>query len=82
MAADDANTAWSPAYTVADVRVGSEALRVGAVAVALTGGVQNVGATRYNASVVVNAFGRRYYEPGPARTFHVGATISAPTRPR
>ena len=82
MAADDANTAWSPAYTVTDVRAGSEALRVGAMAVAFTGGVQNVGATRYNASVVVNAFGRRYYEPGPARTFHVGATVSAATRPR
>ena len=82
MAANDANTAWSPAYTVADVRFGTEDLRLGALAVALTGGFQNVGATRYNASVVVNAFGRRYYEPGPARTFHVGATISATNRQR
>ena len=82
MVADDTNTAWSPAYTVADVRFGSETLRLGAMAVMLTGGLQNVGATRYNASVVVNAFGRRYYEPGPARTFHIGATVSATNRER
>ena len=82
MAADDANTAWTSAYTIADVRFGTEGLRLGAMAVGLTGGFQNVGATRYNASVVVNAFGRRYYEPGPARTFNVGATITAPYRQR
>ena len=29
-------------------------------------------------SVVVNAFGGRYYEPGPGRTLHVGLTIGWP----
>jgi iron complex outermembrane receptor protein len=34
----------------------------------------------YNTSVVINAFGGRYYEPGPGRTFYAGArlTLGAP----
>lgn len=76
MAADDANTAWSPAYTTADLRVGTRPIALGAARVALSGGIQNLGDVRYNASVVVNAFGRRYYEPGPGRTFHIGTTIA------
>lgn len=74
---NDANTAWSPAHTVADVRLESVALAAGRARVTLSGGVQNVFAARYNTSVVVNAFGRRYYEPGPERTFHLGATVTA-----
>lgn len=72
MAVDDANTASSPAHVLADLRAGLERR-----AVTLFAGVQNVFGARYNASVVVNAFGRRYFEPGPLRTFHVGGSVRA-----
>jgi len=75
LAVNDANTAWSPAYTTLDARAGIDALRVGRVAASVFGGVQNLGGVAYNASVVVNAFGRRYYEPGPGRTAHLGASV-------
>ncbi|MBA3891999.1 MAG: TonB-dependent receptor, partial [Gemmatimonadaceae bacterium] len=75
MAVDDANTAWSPAFTLADLRVQVRAIHAGKVRLRLAGGVQNVLGAEYNASVVVNAFGRRYFEPGPGRTAHVGVTV-------
>lgn len=76
MAVNDANSAWSPAHTLLDLRAGTQGLRAGAARVTIDGGIRNVFGTLYNASVVVNAFGRRFYEPGPERTFHVGATIT------
>lgn len=75
MAVDDANTAHSPGHVVADLRLGSRPVRIGGAHATLTAGVQNVLAAVYNTSVVVNAFGRRYYEPGPGRTLHLGATM-------
>jgi len=74
---DDANGAWSRAYALADLRAGVDGIEAGQTRFSLFAGVQNLLATEYNASVVVNAFGRRYYEPGPARTFHLGGSVSA-----
>ena len=74
---DDANGAWSRAYALADLRAGVDGIEAGRTRFSLFAGVQNLLATEYNASVVVNAFGRRYYEPGPARTFHLGGSVSA-----
>ncbi len=74
---DDANAFTSPAHFVGDVRAGLE--EVGAMGVTLSPfvAVSNVFDRRYNSSVVVNAFGSRFYEPGPGRTLQFG--ISATT---
>lgn len=75
--ADDANTATSPAYTLFGARLGSEGVRVGDVVFAPFAGVDNLFDRRYNASVTINAFGGRYYEPGPGRSFFVGARVGS-----
>ena len=38
-------------------------------------GIDNVFDKRYNSSVIVNAWGRRYFEPSPGREIYVGFTI-------
>lgn len=75
MPVDDAGDGRSPAYTVFDVRAGFSSLRAGQMVVEPSIGVQNLLNERYNGSVVVNAFGRRYFEPAPGRTFHVALTV-------
>jgi iron complex outermembrane receptor protein len=74
-AVNDANTATSPAYFVSDARIGASNLRLGRVVVAPFLGVSNLFDTRYNTSVVVNAFGGRFYEPGPGRALYAGARV-------
>ncbi|HEX8359516.1 MAG TPA: TonB-dependent receptor [Longimicrobium sp.] len=66
----------SPAYSLVDVRAGWEELRVGGARVTPSAGITNLFGARYNASVVVNAFGRRFYEPGPGRAVYTGLTVS------
>jgi iron complex outermembrane receptor protein len=74
---DDAAGAFdSPAYALVDVRGGWDGVRVGGARVTPTVGIGNLLDRRYNSSVVVNAFGRRYYEPGPGRTVYTGATVA------
>ncbi len=72
----DANTASAvnPAHTVIDLRLGGQR-RLGALRLAPFVGVGNIFDVRYNASVVVNAFADRYYEPAPGRNFYVGITL-------
>jgi iron complex outermembrane receptor protein len=72
---NDANSATSPAYFVADTRIGASDRRLGRVVVAPFLGVSNVFDARYNTSVVVNAFGGRFYEPGPGRALYAGARV-------
>jgi iron complex outermembrane recepter protein len=76
---DDANTeaARNPAATVVDVRARFRA-RFGRLLVEPFLAVNNVTDERYNASIVVNAFGGRYYEPAPGRNFYLGATFATP----
>lgn len=66
----------SPAYTLLDVRGGWAGARIGRMALSPFGGVMNLMDRAYNTSVVVNAFGRRYYEPGPGRTVYAGLRLS------
>lgn len=73
---NDANDAYSPAYHVTDVRAGVVALRIGEVEVAPFIGVTNLFDARYNASVTVNAFGQRYFEPAPGRALYAGASFA------
>lgn len=80
MAVNDANTAWSPAFSLVDIRVGLRPLDTRFARVRLSAGVENLVGTAYNSSVVVNAFGRRYFEPGPGRTVHLGLIAESRAR--
>ncbi|HSJ23101.1 MAG TPA: TonB-dependent receptor, partial [Longimicrobiales bacterium] len=69
---DDGNTAEADAYNLLDLRGGTRPLRMGGFDVAPVAGINNVLDTQYVASVAVNAFGGRFFEPGPARSFYLG----------
>jgi iron complex outermembrane recepter protein len=73
---DDANTARSPAYALFDLRAGWERARLGWARVTPTLGVTNLLDREYNAAVTINAFGRRYYEPGPGRSASLGLSVA------
>ena len=72
------NTSAGPteAYTLFDARIGGNALSVGRLQVSPFVGVQNLTDERYVSSIAINAFGSRFYEPGPGRTLYVGATLA------
>lgn len=64
---DDANTAAAAAWTVVHLRASWDGRRLAPLA-----GVRNVFDTRYVGSINVNGALRRYYEPGPGRSWYVG----------
>jgi iron complex outermembrane recepter protein len=72
---DDANSARSPAHTLLDARGGHTAIPAGRASVAPFVGVTNLLGSRYNAAVAVNAFGQRFFEPGPGRSIYLGAAL-------
>ena len=77
VADDDAEGRFdSPGHTLLDLRGGWEEARLGGIALSPFAGVTNVFDREYNTSVVINAFGRRYYEPGPGRTFFAGVRLN------
>lgn len=76
LAVDDGNTAESPSYFITDVRIGSESVDAGQFTLAPFVAVQNLTDEEYNASVVPNAFGSRYFEPGPSRTYRFGIGVT------
>ncbi len=69
---NDANTAGAPPWFVLDLRAGLTDLRAGAVKLSPFVAISNLLDRRYVSSVTVNAFGARYFEPGPGRAFEVG----------
>ncbi|MDP9348585.1 MAG: TonB-dependent receptor, partial [Gemmatimonadota bacterium] len=73
---DDANRFRSPAYTLADLRAGWEGARLGRLRASPFVGVDNLFGREYNTSVVVNAFGGRFFEPGPGRTLYAGVGVA------
>lgn len=73
---NDANSAQSPSYFITDLRVGSEDIDVGRFFLSPFVSIQNLGDKDYNASVVPNAFGSRFFEPGPSRTLRFGMGVS------
>ncbi|HET8655644.1 MAG TPA: TonB-dependent receptor [Longimicrobiaceae bacterium] len=72
---NDANDAESPGHFVTDVRAGLGGVRLGGARLSPFLGATNVFDVEYNTSVVVNAFGGRYFEPGPARALYAGAEL-------
>ena len=79
---NDANTPGtdSPAYAITNVRIGLDRVRIGGAELAPFLGVTNVFDRDFNTAVTVNAFGQRYYEPGPGRTVYAGIGLSAGLR--
>ena len=73
--ANDGNTA-AKSYTLWDVRTGLSGQRLGSIEVAPFVSLTNVFDNVYSAAVAVNAFGGRYYEPGPRRAFSAGLTAT------
>jgi iron complex outermembrane receptor protein len=67
---------FTDAYTLVGVRAGGVGARLGRVEISPFAGVQNLFDKKYVASVVPNAFGSRFYEPGPGRTFYLGGTLA------
>jgi iron complex outermembrane recepter protein len=73
---NDVNSAFAPAYTIGNVRVGfaqdvdrfkfSEYVRV-----------NNIADVNYVGSVIVGDTNARYYEPAPGRNWYAGVSISA-----
>ena len=77
--ANNANTASNWAYTVVDLRFGLER-QWGNNDVRPFLGIDNLFNERYNSSVIVNAWGKRYFEPSPDREFYFGITIGVGVR--
>lgn len=73
---NDANTAESPSYFITDLRVGSESIDAGRFLLSPFVSIQNLADKEYNASVVPNAFGSRFFEPGPSRTLRFGMGVT------
>ena len=67
---------FADGYTLFGARVGANAIQLGPVAISPFAGIQNLTDETYVASVTVNAFGSRFYEPGPGRTFYLGGSLS------
>lgn len=75
--ADDANSAHWPAHTVLDLRAEGPGFAVGDTRLRAQAGVRNVTDEVYAGSIVPNAFGRRYFEPAPGRTWYVGLAFGS-----
>jgi iron complex outermembrane receptor protein len=75
---NDANSPNTAAknYTLWDVRTGLTGQRVGNIQVAPFVSLTNIFNEVYSAAVAVNAFGSRYFEPGPRRAFSAGLTAT------
>ena len=74
--ANDANDAAAAGFTLADLRFGAKGVRAGGLRLSPFAAVTNLTDARYASSVVVNAFGGRYFEPGPDRGGYVGLSLT------
>ena len=74
MVVDDANESRAPGYHLFRVS-GSAPVTTRAVGFRVYGGVDNLLDETWVASVIPNAFGGRFFEPGPGRTFFLGMEL-------
>ncbi|MEL7834646.1 TonB-dependent receptor [Fodinibius sp. Rm-B-1B1-1] len=75
--ADNLNTAENEAYNVFDASFSfQEIFRSQSVEVQPFMNIDNIFDTRYNGSVSVNAFGGRYFEPAPGRSWQAGISVN------
>ena len=74
--ANDVNTAFAPAYTIGNLRVGF-AQEVNQFRFSEYVRVNNIANVNYVGSVIVGDTNGRYYEPAPGRNWYAGVSISA-----
>lgn len=74
--ADDANDAAADGFALVELRFGATGIRAGNLRISPFAAVTNATNVRYASSVVVNAFGGRYFEPGPDRGGYVGLSLA------
>ena len=72
MAVNDSNSEYTASYFLWELRGGLSELQVGSVKIAPFAGISNIFNRTYSAAVAVNAWGGRFYEPGPKRAFYLG----------
>lgn len=72
---DDANTAWAKAYHLLQIKIGKQFLLNQSKLNAYIG-VDNVLNEKYSLGNDINAVGKRYFNPAPARNFFIGARIT------
>ncbi len=72
---NDANTAEAPRYVLINLNLGHEGIEMSGLTLKPFVTINNVLDERYAGSVVVNAFGGRYYEPAPERSFAAGLNV-------
>lgn len=77
VAVDDANSAHARAHTLVSARADGTALRLAGVRLAPYVGVENAFDRTHAAAVSVNAFGGRFYEPGPGRSVYAGVRLGS-----
>ena len=79
VAVNDANTSYSPEYTVVDLRAGwlidLKELEKYTIKIEPFVHIHNLFNRKYISSFAVNAFGGRYYEPAPERTIVAGIQV-------
>lgn len=78
---NDANSAHSAAFAIHGGRAGLTRVSWARLVGTPFFGIENLLDREYNSSVVVNAAGGRYYEPGPGRTLYVGVDLTAEVAP-
>jgi len=72
---DDANTEAAPGYLLAGLRAGLAPVEIAGLEIAPFAGIDNLFDRHYYTALAVNAFGGRYYEPGPRRSFFFGTRM-------
>jgi iron complex outermembrane receptor protein len=73
--ANNANSVISDSYTLSNLRFGFER-ELNGMTVAPFIGINNVFDETYSANVRINAFGGRFFEPGPDRNLYAGVNLS------
>ena len=76
---NDGNTVYSESYHLVQAKVGYQRLLQNAWQLNLFAGVDNLLDQSYSLGNDVNAFGGRYYQPAPARSFYIGVKIGIPS---
>ena len=73
--ASDLGTAWSPGYTVIDLRGFGGRYALHGFGVSTSIALSNVLDARYDASLIANAARDRFFEPGPGRTVTIAISV-------
>jgi iron complex outermembrane receptor protein len=72
---DDANSQFADDYGLVEVRTGLDGFVLGRSEISPFLGISNLFDQSYVSSVAINAFGGRYFEPGPGRVLFAGIGV-------